>query len=490
MKRIVSTLLIAMLGGFISLGVYKLAEDDHRVVGNEQRQYDPAVRQVSYSGIAPDLSVDFTRAAELTVNAVVHVKTESMNEAYNRYQNDPLYQFFYGWGFSQPHEPKPVLSAGSGVIISEDGFIVTNNHVVENADKIEVMLNNNRSYEASVIGTDPTTDIALLKIEERGLPYILYGNSDETRIGEWVLAVGNPFNLTSTVTAGIVSAKGRSINVLGTDPRTGLPSIESFIQTDAAVNPGNSGGALVNIRGELVGINSAIKSQTGSYIGYSFAIPSNIVNKVVRDLKEFGTVQRAFIGISIRNIDDKLAREKDLSYRQGVYVMGITENGAAEEAGLQEGDIITKVGNVSVDNVPELQEQVGQFRPGEEVLVTLKRDDKEIEKKILLKNFEGTTTLVKREKLAVIDMLGANFESISKEEQEKLKLSHGLKVTKLWNGKLLRTGMKEGFIILRVDNQRIEDIDDLTAALEGKSGGVLFEGMYPNGRAMYYGLGL
>jgi Do/DeqQ family serine protease len=489
MKKIINTFIIAAIGGLFSLGIYHFAVPRESVVKVAQPT-DGQVRKVTYTGLGEQMAVDFTAAAELTVNSVVHVKTESLNEAYNSYHNDPFYQFFYGLGRT-PHKPRPVMSAGSGVIVSHDGYIVTNNHVVDRADKIEVVLNNNETFEAKVVGTDPTTDLALLQIEsDDPLPYVPYGNSDETRVGEWVLAVGNPFNLTSTVTAGIVSAKGRNINVLGSDPRTGMSSIESFIQTDAAVNPGNSGGALVNTRGELIGINSAIKSATGSYIGYSFAIPSNIVSKVVRDLKEFGTVQRAFIGINIRNIDKRLAEEEGLKSLQGVFVAGTMERGAAEEAGIRKGDVITRIGSIEVNNVPELQEQVSQFRPGEELLVTVQRDDEEIEKKLVLKNFEGNTKLIKKEKIEKLDLLGASFEPVSDEEKNKLKIKNGIKVTNLWNGKLSKAGVAKGFIIVRIDNEAVDSVEDLGRILEDKRGGVLFEGIYPNGRAMYYGLGL
>jgi serine protease Do len=489
MKKILSTFMIAGIGGLFALGTYLYVSPRETTV-HQTPGSDPTVRKVAYSGLAANLAVDFTAAAEMTVNAVVHVKTESLNEAYNTYHNDPFYQFFYGLGRA-PQKPRPVMSAGSGVIVSQDGYIVTNNHVIENADKIEVVLNNNKTYTAEVVGTDPTTDLALLHVHGvEALSYVPYGNSDETKVGEWVLAVGNPFNLTSTVTAGIVSAKGRNINILGSDPRTGMSSVESFIQTDAAVNPGNSGGALVNTRGELIGINSAIKSATGSYIGYSFAIPANIVSKVVRDLKEFGTVQRAFIGINIRNIDKRLAEEEDLAVLEGIYVSGTTESGAAEEAGIKKGDVITRIGSVEVNSVPELQEQVSQFRPGEELMVTVRRNDEEIEKKLLLKNFEGNTKLIKKEKLEKLDLLGAEFEPISQEEKSKLRIKNGLKVTNIWNGKLSKAGVAKGFIIVRVDNEAISSVEDLNNAIEDKRGGVLFEGIYPNGRAMYYGLGL
>ena len=305
-----------------------------------------------------------------------------------------------------------------------------------------------------------------------------------------MLAVGNPFNLTSTVTAGIVSAKGRNINILGADPRTGGSAIESFIQTDAAVNPGNSGGALVNTRGELVGINSAIQSSTGSYVGYSFAIPSNIVKKVISDLKEYGTVQRAYIGVNIRDIDKKLSEELKIGDMKGVYVAGIFENGAADASGIKEGDVITKVGSVEVNKVPELQEQISQFRPGDEVVITLKREGKELEKKMILKNIDGNTELVRREDKDLINVLGASFDNVSTDEQKKLNINGGAKISRIWSGKLMSAGVQEGFIITRIDRQPVNDKNDVKKYLEGKKGGVLIEGIYPNGKERYYGFGM
>jgi Do/DeqQ family serine protease len=381
------------------------------------------------------------------------------------------------------------MSTGSGVIISDNGFICTNNHVINNAEKVEVTLNNNKTFTAEIIGKDPNTDLALLKIEETGLPYITYGNSDEVKVGQWALAVGNPFNLTSTVTAGIISAKGRNINALEANAGRGNYPIESFIQTDAAVNPGNSGGALVNTAGELIGINSAIASNTGSYAGYSFAVPVNIVKKVMADLSEFGTVQRAFIGVSIREIDNKLAEEKNLTLYQGVYVAGLTEGGAADNAGIKEGDIITKIGDTKVNSSPELQEQVSKFRPGDKVNVTVVREGKEKVLALMFKNKNNNTDLMKKEKMSVVKALGAVFEPISNEEMQRLRISNGLKVKQLGQGKLANSGIKEGFIITSIDKKAVNDLEDL-GFLETKKGGVLIEGVYPNGFRAYYGFGL
>ncbi len=482
MKKILNIAGVVLLSGLVSFAIVNYYGGETVVV--EREVVKPTGSFVSNIPNLPEGATDFTAAAELTVHAVVHVTTESISQQ----GNDPFYQFFYG----RPMPPQAVRSSGSGVIISPDGYIVTNNHVVDGAENIEVALNDRTFFTAEVIGQDPTTDLALLKIDGENLTYIEYGNSDETKVGEWVLAVGNPFNLTSTVTAGIVSAKGRNINILGADPRTGGSAIESFIQTDAAVNPGNSGGALVNTDGELVGINSAIQSSTGAFVGYSFAIPSNIVKKVVDDMKEFGTVQRAYIGVNIKDLDKKLAKELGTEDLNGVYVIGTFEKGAAAEAGIQKGDVITKVGSVSVAKVPELQEQISQFRPGDEVVITLKRDGKEIEKKMVLKNIEGSTELIKKEEREIYDILGANLDNPSSETSRKLGLKGGVQVSRIWSGKLMKAGVQEGFIITSVDKREVKDKESFVKYLETKKKGegVLIVGIYPNGKTRYYGFGM
>ena len=361
--------------------------------------------------------------------------------------------------------------------------------------KVEITLNDKRSYAAEIIGKDPTTDLALLKIKETNLPFMSYGNSDNVKVGEWVLAVGNPFNLTSTVTAGIISAKARNINILENDRSQGpnSSSIEAYLQTDAAVNPGNSGGALVNTKGELIGINSAIASNTGSYTGYSFAIPVNLTRKVVADLLEFGEVQRAFIGVSIQDLDAKLAEQKSIHEIKGVYVTGLTNGGSGEEAGIKEGDVITKIGDANVNNVPELQEQVGRYRPGDKVNVTLKRSNQEKVIPVVLKNKNGNTDVVEKPKIEVISALGATFEEVNSAEMKKLNIQNGLKITKLAAGKLLSAGMKVGFIITNIDHNKISSIEDLKGSLENRKNtgqGILIEGVYPNGMRAYYGFGL
>lgn len=482
LKRTISIILIAGIAGYAGANFHSIkSSGKDSPISIKNGNGIPAVRLINDKGnMAPDGLPDFTVAADATVHAVVHVKTtyESRNN-FNGLQWDP-------WGmFSAPQQLQPQQSSGSGVIVTDDGYIVTNNHVVDNAETVEVTLNDNRSFTAKVIGTDPSTDLALLKIDETGLPFVRYGNSDDVKVGEWVLAVGNPFNLTSTVTAGIVSAKARNIGILREKSNS---AIESYIQTDAAVNPGNSGGALVNTKGELVGINSAIQSNTGSYTGYSFAIPVNIVKKVIDDLVEFGKVQRGYLGISINNIDSKLAQQKGLKDTRGVYVESVTEGGAAKDAGIREGDVIKKIGAADVNSTPALQEQVGRFRPGDKVNVTIDRNGEEKLLAITLRGLEGGTSLVKAS--STMSFLGGEFETVSKNEATKLGIEGGVKINKLGAGKLRSAGIREGFIITMIDKKPIKDTGDLGATLKSKSGGVLMEGVYPNGMRAYYGFGL
>lgn len=420
---------------------------------------------------------DFTIAAEYSVNAVVHVKTKVFREM----EVNPLYEFFFG--IKPDAEAAPYVGFGSGVIISSDGYIVTNKHVIDDSDEIEVTLNDKREYAAKLIGMDPTTDLALIKIEEKELPTLSFGNSDDLKLGEWVLAVGNPYNLTSTVTAGIVSAKARNINILRSDM-----SIESFIQTDAAVNPGNSGGALVNTSGQLIGINTAIASRTGSYQGYSFAIPSSIAKKVVADLKEFGEVQRAIIGITIQDVSPQLVDEKDLDEIAGVYINGLSEGGAAKEAGIKIGDVVMAINDIKVNSVSELQEQVGRYRPNDAVSVLVKRKGKLKNYNLILRNLEGNTDIVKTGD--IFDVLGASFDDISSSDKKKLGITHGVKVTSLESGKLQKVGVKEGFIITSVNKRPVNSVKGLSDILGSVEGGVMIEGVYGDGSKTYYAFGL
>ncbi|MDR1591729.1 MAG: Do family serine endopeptidase [Prevotellaceae bacterium] len=437
----------------------------------------------------PAIATDFTSAAEQTVHSVVHVKTKYRVQQ-NYHSVDPLLEFFFGRPDSGMGQPREQMASGSGVIISEDGYIVTNNHVIERASEVEITLNDKRTFIAKVIGADTSTDIALLKIEATDLQPIKSGNSDNLQVGEWVLAVGNPFNLTSTVTAGIVSAKARNINILNAEMK-----IESFIQTDAAVNPGNSGGALVNTNGELVGINTAIASQTGSYAGYAFAVPISIVSKVIADLKEFGVVQRAVLGVTIQDIDNKLAEEKKLGTLSGAYVAGISENSSAKAAGIKEGDVINDVNGISVTSVAQLQEQIGRYRPGDKISIGLLRNGKSQSVTVQLKNRSGNTDVVKAVDLMA---LGAKFEPLSDQLKYRLRLSAGVQVTEVTkNGLFAAAGISKGFIILKINGQTIrshEDIDSAySAALsgEGDDAPVLFiSGVYLQGKVAHYAVSL
>lgn len=400
---------------------------------------------------------------------------------------DNFFNFHDFFGDSPYGQQGPLQGAGSGVIISPDGYIVTNNHVVQDASKIEIVLNDKRSYEGTVVGTDPSTDLAVVKIKETNLPFLTYGNSDDLQIGEWVLAVGNPFNLTSTVTAGIVSAKARNINILGTPDGT---SIESFIQTDAAVNRGNSGGALVNTRGELVGINAAIASGNGFYAGYSFAIPVNIVKKVVGDLIDYREVQRAFLGVSIRDIDSKLAEEQGMKELRGVYVAEVNDGSAAKEAGMKKGDVITSVNKITVNSTSELLEQISRYHPGEKVVVVATRDGADKTFNVTLLNRSGNTTLVKSEAKDMMPMLGAKMQVASSDVLRKLGIDHGVQVTEIKDGLLRNAGVREGYVITEIDKKPIRNLDDLNKILANKSGGILLEGVYPNKVRAYYGFGI
>jgi Do/DeqQ family serine protease len=488
MKKVLSTFLIAAVGGVVAV----LIETQFLSPSNSHSQLldykneTPVHFTANYGSAASMAGIDFTAAAEMSVNAVVHVKT-TIQDVTNNLAYDPFRNYY----FNQPQQ-RTQQASGSGVIISKDGYIATNNHVINGATKIEVILNDKRTYIAELVGADPQTDVALLKIKESDLPFLNYSNSDNVKVGEWALAVGNPFNLTSTVTAGIISAKGRNINIFENDPIHGMFPIESFIQTDAAVNPGNSGGALVNTNGELIGINTAIASQTGSYAGYSFAIPVNIVKKIVADLVEFGTVQRAFIGVSIRDIDAKFGDEKKLKALNGVFVNGLNEGGAGEDAGIKIGDVITKIEGNVIKNVSELQEQVGKYRPGDKVNVTLIREEKEMIVPVILKNKDGDIGIVKKEvkETTSINSLGASFETLSKEEMKKLGISNGLRISKLSSGKLANAGIKQGFVITSIDKKKISSLEELETLLKDKVGGVLIEGVYPNGVRAYYGFGL
>ena len=448
---------------------------------------------------ANGMETDFTLAAELSVHAVVHVKTKTpmpqMQMQQFGFPNDPFFQYFFGQPNPGQRQQKPQEepmqeASGSGVIISNDGYIVTNNHVVDKSKDIEVTLNDKRTFKAKLIGADPNTDIALLKIEAEKLPVILFGNSDSLKVGQWVLAVGNPFNLTSTVTAGIVSAKARNINIINSQMK-----IESFIQTDAAVNPGNSGGALVNTKGELVGINTAIASQTGSYAGYAFAVPVSIVKKVVADIRQYGVVHRAMLGVEISDINDKLAKDKNLKTLEGAYIGKVSDNSAAKKAGVKEGDIINNVNGVPVKSATELQEQIGRYSPGDKVTITVVRKDSEEKLSVELKNRQGNTGVISSDNNS-IDLLGATYKEVSDKIRQQLGLDYGIEIKSLSKGKFADAGIKPGFVILKINNQAIRTEADIQAAYDaainnGEPEKVFYiAGVYANGKITYYAVNL
>ncbi|MFR9166995.1 MAG: Do family serine endopeptidase [Dysgonomonas sp.] len=440
---------------------------------------------------------DFTQVAENSIHAVVNIKSvvkQDNSRAGRQRMIDP-FEFFFGFGDRGDIQPQPSIGFGSGVIISKDGYIITNNHVVDKANEIEVTLNDNRKFTAKLIGADPTTDIALLKIEGNDFPIIPFGNSDDLRVGEWVLAIGNPFNLTSTVTAGIVSAKAR-----GGIGGSGAESIQSFIQTDAAINPGNSGGALVNTKGELVGINTAIYSQTGNFAGYGFAVPISIAGKVIADLKEYGTVQRAVLGIVITDVANAKEqypdKTKDIKVTEGVYVDSFADRSPAKEAGVATGDVIVAVDGIKVRNVGELQEQISKHRPGNKVNITVKRGDADKSFTVTLKNRDGNTSVVKKtDGLAAV---GAAFKELTPEDKRKYGISFGVEVAGVDNdGKFYSAGISKGFVILKINNQSVSSVSDVESIIQsvGKSQdkGLFVTGFYPNAtdnRTRYYAIDL
>jgi serine protease Do len=372
-------------------------------------------------------------------------------------------------------------ASGSGVIVSSDGYVVTNNHVVEEGDEIEITLNDKREYKAKLIGVDPSTDLALLKIEASKLPYMTFGNSDSLRVGEWVLAVGNPFNLESTVTAGIVSAKGRSIDIL-----EGQDRIESFIQTDAAVNPGNSGGALVNTNGELIGINTAIITRSGRYEGYSFAVPANLVRKVIKDLRDYGAVQRGLLGVFIDEMTNEKAKDLGLTSVEGVYITRVSPGSGADDAGLRTGDVIVGINGVKTKTLPEMQEQVGRYRPGNSIAIDYIRKGKRKKTKVILKNKSNSTDIITASTSSLMEDLGLDVRELTRDEEKRLEVQ-GVKVIRIYRGsRIERTNMDPGFIITKMDNQKVTSVEDLTELLEKAEGKVMFEGVYENYPGEYY----
>lgn len=492
MKKFGIVLLAAVLGSILTVLIYELTTASEKKLQIEHIDAAP-VKGVAYSVDEKGelVPLDFTSVSQEVMNTVVHIRSSSkvqpreLPDPFRDFFGDEFYDRFFGPqspNQQQQQPPRMRQGMGSGVIINQEGYVVTNNHVVANADRIQVTLFDNRQYEAEIVGTDPTTDLALVKIDEKDLPTLPMVNSDNVEVGEWVLAVGNPFNLNSTVTAGIVSAKARSINILREQY-----AVESFIQTDAAINPGNSGGALVNLQGGLIGINTAIASPTGAYSGYGFAVPSNIVNKVVEDLLKYGSVQRGYLGVTIRNLNAELAEEEDIDRTEGVYIDSVMNNSAADEAGLRQGDVVVQVDDEDVNKASQLQAKIATHRPGDEVTLKVYRDNELITLETTLKNREGTVGKKAKAHRGLSSTLGAEFSTVSKETAEELGIHGGVRVDRLYAGKLTRqTQMREGFIITRVNDQKVSSVDEFASIVENRKGGVYLEGVYPNIEGTFY----
>ncbi len=462
--------------------VYLYGQDSGKVPSNYAKFFEGQ----DHSGAGP---IDFTDAAGAAIPATVHIKTKTVRTVSNNLPHhnpfsdlfgiDPD-EFFNNGGNGMRSMPE--MASGSGVIISNDGYIVTNNHVVDGADEVTVTLSNRKSFKAKVVGADPASDLAVIKIEAQGLPFLVYGNSDNVKIGQWVLAVGYPLNLETTVTAGIVSAKGRTLDINSRQSQTPL---ESFIQTDAAVNPGNSGGPLINPEGQLIGINSAIASPTGSYAGYSFTIPVNIVKKIVNDIMKFGTPQRAFLGIQYPRDDmsDDQKKEQGVKDADGVYVMDVTPDGAASHAGIKKGDVITKLNGTSIYTGAELVGQIATYSPGDKIKVTYKRDGKDYDVSIQLRNNSGTMTMVKT---SVLDKLGAQLQTLSKKDAADMDVKGGVIVKSVTeNGLMNKSRIQEGFIILKADGQEVKNLEDLEKILQKASGTIKLEGVFSGYEGVY-----
>ncbi|MCU0399826.1 MAG: trypsin-like peptidase domain-containing protein [Algoriphagus sp.] len=487
-------LLAALIGGVVALaGVSFLIQPQNAGTFDEKQQAS-FVNMLSNENFTIPDGINFVASAQLVTPAVVHVKSQVAFTP--RSQRDPIQEFF---GIPDPRGDRGQgggngampMSSGSGVIISPDGYIVTNNHVIEGATKVDISLDNNKRYEATIIGTDPTTDLALLKIEANDLPFVKFGDSDQTKIGEWVLAVGNPFDLNSTVTAGIISAKARNINILR-NVENNL-QIESFLQTDAVVNPGNSGGALVNLAGELIGINTAIASNTGTFAGYSFAVPSTLVKKVMDDLMKYGAVQRGLLGVSIQSVSPELADylDKKFPVDQGVYVGGVNENSAGKAAGLKEGDIIISVDGKAVNNVSMLQEMVARKRPGDKVEVEYIRDGKTSKTTATLKNFSGDTNIVKKEVPKTFTFEGLQFEDVKQQTKDQLKIAGGAVIKSNANEAWRNAGARNGFIITSVisdsGRKKVTNAQEMIDFLEDAKGQeIVVLGMFPDGTDYYF----
>ena len=477
--------IVLLSSGVAGLTTYKLLQSNQAATEtsfNEMFKQNPIVKLAAFDAVNAQ-PVDLTQAAENSLHAVVHIRSTQEAKTRTVQQAPDIFDLFFGDGRGQQRQvqSQPRVGFGSGVIISKDGYIVTNNHVIEGADEISVKLNDNREFKGRVIGTDPSTDLALVKIEGDDFPTIPVGDSEALKVGEWVLAVGNPFNLNSTVTAGIVSAKARSLGVYN-------GGIESFIQTDAAVNPGNSGGALVNTRGELVGINTVIKTMTGSYVGYSFAVPETIVRKVVVDLKEYGVVQRALLGLAFRPIDqnfiDQMGEETGIEELGGVYVASVSEGGAASQAGIRKGDVILSVDGVELNEAATLQEQIGKHRPNDKVKLMIKRSGSMKQIEVTLRNKAGKTELLTRDDVDVMEVLGGKFATADERLCRRLEIRGGVEVLAIKaNGILSKARVRPGFVITHINDKSVRSLSDMQRMTDKVRS---IDGVYPDGRSASY----
>jgi serine protease Do len=489
-------LLASLIGGMVALASVSFLIQPQNATSFDEKQPASFANLLSGEDFTVPDGINFVASAEAVVPAVVHVKSQVSYNSSTRSRRDPLQEFFgippkEDQGGERSQRGPTMMSSGSGVIISPDGYIVTNNHVVENADRLEISLDNNKRFIAKVIGTDPTTDLALLKIDAEGLPFVRFGDSDKTKIGEWVLAVGNPFDLNSTVTAGIISAKARNIGILR-NVEDNL-SVEAFLQTDAVVNPGNSGGALVNLAGELIGINTAIASTTGTFSGYSFAVPSTLVKKVMDDLMKYGTAQRALLGVGILDVSQELAEQLGVEFpvEQGVYIRSVNENSGGEEAGLKTGDIITGVDGRVTNNVANLQEMVARKRPGDKVEVEYIRDGKTYKAKATLRNFSGTTDIVEKIIPKTYEFQGVRFEEVPGQVKAQLELAGGALISSVAGEKWRKAGARSGFIITSIITEsgrvKISGVDNLLEVLEDTEGdSIVVLGMFQDGTEYYF----
>lgn len=489
LRQILGLVLLSATTSILTVWGYNKVTKDNTYFYNASKN-DSGTVPVNYAGFngisGVNANLDFIPAASAAIPATVHIKTKTTATASNnlpkRSPFGDLFDLDIEDLFGDRSRSFPQMASGSGAIISEDGYIVTNNHVIDNSDEITVTLSNKRSFKAKLVGSDPSSDIAVIKIDAKGLPFLVYGNSDDVKVGQWVLAVGYPLMLEATVTAGIVSAKGRTLEI---NRRQSTTPVESFLQTDAAVNPGNSGGPLVTTDGKLIGINSAIASPTGAYAGYSFTIPVNIVKKIIADIVKFGTVQRAYLGIQYprENISEELKEQNGIKDGEGVYVLEVPKDGAAFSAGIKKGDVITKINGVPVSNGAEMVGQIATYRPGDKVTITYNRDGKEVTSNVVLRNSTGTMDIVKT---SVLDKLGADLQTLSKDAAKELGINGGVVIRSIGSrGLLSKVRVQEGFVIIKADNKPVNSIEDFRKALDNASGPVKIEGVYPGYEGVY-----